>query len=171
MIIRRTPPEAAPDVADPPEISIRPATEEDIEALVELRVALLRETGNLPDESRIPRLAEAIRAYLVESLPEGAFMAWVAEVEGELVATSGLVFFSKPPLGEHLTGKEAYLMNMYTRPEWRGRGLATQLLERVVAFVRGTDIRRISLHATAEGRPLYLRAGFADSDSEMRLEW
>ncbi|WP_335182369.1 hypothetical protein [Nostoc sp.] len=44
-------------------------------------------------------------------MPSGEFLAWVAEVDSQIVATSGLVFFQRPPYNGNLSGLEAYIMN------------------------------------------------------------
>ena len=104
-------------------------------------------------------------------------MAEVVEAAGagRLVACSGLVLFRRPPSRRNLSGWEGYVMNMYTEPAWRGRGLATALLGECVAYVRSeTPARRIRLHATAAGRPVYERAGFVLATAgmpEMVLNW
>ncbi|WP_375475066.1 hypothetical protein [uncultured Nostoc sp.] len=46
-------------------------------------------------------------------MPQGKFLAWVAEVDSQIVATSGLVFFQRPPYNGNLSGLEAYIMNQY----------------------------------------------------------
>ncbi len=68
--------------------TIRRATPADVEALTDLRAALPREMGNVRDEARVAPLASAIRHYLEEKLRGGAFVAWVAEADGRLVAPS-----------------------------------------------------------------------------------
>ena len=151
--------------------TIRRATPADVEALTDLRVALLREMGNVRDEASVAPLAGAIRHYLEDKLRTGAFVAWVAEADGRLVASSGLVLFERPPDADNLAGLDAYLMNMYTAPAWRGRGLAARLVREAIGFVRATTARRIWLHATPAGRPVYRRAGFRPTASEMELIW
>ena len=151
---------------------IRLATLEDAETLVRLRVTFLEEVGQFAEGVDSGAVAEAFRRYLQRKLTAGEFLAWVAEEEeGEIVATSGLVFFERPPNGTSPTGLEAYVMNMYTRPLWRGRGIATALLDAAIVHVKGTDARRVWLHATDVGRPVYERAGFVASDAEMELTW
>jgi GNAT superfamily N-acetyltransferase len=150
---------------------IRLATLEDAETLVRLRMTFLEEVGNFTGSVDIHAVAEAFREYLRRKLPAGEFLAWVAEEEGEIVSTSGLVFFERPPNGTSPSGLEAYVMNMYTRPEWRGRGLATALLDAAILHVKRTDARRVWLHATDVGRPVYERAGFVASDTWMELVW
>ena len=151
--------------------TIRLATIEDADALVRIRVKFLEEVGQFGEGVDVNEVADAFRDYLMRKLPAGEFLAWVAEAEGEVVATSGLCFFERPPNGTSPKGLEAYVMNMYTAPAWRGRGLATALLDAALAHVRKTDARRVWLHATDEGRPVYERAGFVASDTEMELVW
>src|SRR3954467_10312214 len=111
---------------------VRRATLDDLEALVRLRVALLREMGAV-DESGAAPLAEAIRRYLVADLPDERFLAWVgSDGEGAVVACGGLVLVQKPPSPGNYSGREAYIMNMYTLPEWRGCGLATRIFAAIL---------------------------------------
>lgn len=64
--------------------------------------------------------------------------------------------------------RRAWILNMYTEPAYRRRGLATQILGDIVGWCRGQGLRQAFLHASAAGRPLYERAGFAPTN-EMRL--
>ena len=150
---------------------IRRATLADVEALARLRLALLREMGNVRDESQEAPLLDAIRDYLRWKMATDEFLAWVAEADGQVVAISGLVFFERPPDAGNAAGVDAYLMNMYTLPAWRGRGIARVLLDEIIGFVRTTPARRIWLHATDIGRPVYESAGFRPSTKEMELAW
>jgi GNAT superfamily N-acetyltransferase len=151
---------------------IRPATTSDLEALVRLRVALFREL-HVRDEDELTwdELADATRQYLAAKLPRGEFLAWVAEADGAIVSTSGLVFFERPPSPHHLAGLDAYVMNMFTLPAWRGRGLASALLRELIAYVRTTNARRIWLSASEAGRPIYAAAGFVQAESAMEMFW
>ncbi len=151
--------------------TVRRATLDHVEALARLRLALLCEMGNVRDESQEAPLLDAIRDYLQRKMSTDEFLAWVAEVDGQVVAISGLVFFERPPDAGNPTGVDAYLMNMYTLPAWRGRGLANALLDEIIGFVRSTPARRIWLHATDAGRSVYTKAGFRQSTREMELIW
>lgn len=68
-----------------------------------------------------------------------------------------------------LTILEAYILNIYTVPKWRGKGVATALVNEMVAFVRTTDIRRVWLHASRFGKHIYARTGFTVTTSEMEM--
>ena len=156
---------------------IRKATLEDVDELVKLRMELLREISEVDehymaklDENYMARLADAIRDYFTAKMPENEFLAWVAEDEGKIIASSGLVFHEKPPIHGNLTGREAYIMNMYTLPEWRNKGLATNLLKEIIKFIKETNVQRIRLHATETGKKIYEKMGFVSVSSEMILD-
>ncbi len=140
-----------------------------MDALVRLRLDLLREVGDLQNNAHAVSLAEATRRYLTKKVPKGEFVAWVAEADGRIVGTSGLVFFERPPVERNISGREAYVMNMYTIPEWRGRGIATALTREIIDFVKGTNATRIWLRTTEDGKRIYEKAGFVARDAYMEL--
>jgi len=47
------------------------------------------------------------------------------------------------------------VLNVYVEHDYRRRGVARRLMEAIMAWVPSTDIVRLVLHASAEGRPLY----------------
>lgn len=149
--------------------SIRQATMDDLESLVNLRVEFLAEVNEVTTQS-LSNLRTNLHDYFARTLPSGEFLAWLAEADGIIVGTSGLVFFQRPPSCNNITGQSAYIMNMYTLPSWRGRGVATALLNRVLDYIKATPCRSVFLHATAQGRPLYERIGFKSSNEVMELE-
>lgn len=161
------------------EVTIRPAGPPDLEAVLRLRVAMLREVGGLGDETRAPELIGANRRYLEARLPTGQYLAWLAELGGHPVAVAGLIPFERPPTGDNPVGLEGYVLNMYTAPAWRRRGLGARLLEKTIEYVRARGGRRLWLKATPAGRPVYERAGFVviggaarpDGTAEMELVW
>lgn len=95
----------------------------------------------------------------------------MAEVDSEIVATSGVVLFQRPPINGNLCGLEAYVMNIYTVSAWRGKKVATALLREIINFVRATEARRIWLHATKDCNRLYEKVGFVSITKEMQLVW
>src|SRR5688500_4298664 len=144
--------------------SFRKAAIEDTERLVELRVAMQVELGNSSE-----LLADSLRTYFARTLADETFRAYVACRGDRIVASSGMVIDRHPPSGGTLDGRYAYIMNMYTVPEERGRGLATELLKRLLDDARQLQIASVVLHAMPKGRSIYLKAGFMPSNSEMRL--
>jgi len=150
--------------------TIRRATVDDIDALVQFRVAMQREVGKTPLSDPMAEFTRATREYLLAALPEGTFIAWVADAGGAIVGTSGLIFFKRPPTARDAASSDAYIINMYTVPEWRKRGIAGALVDRIITFVKTeTSTRRIFLRAETEARPVYERAGFVAATDVMDL--
>ncbi|MDZ8224149.1 GNAT family N-acetyltransferase [Nostoc sp. ChiVER01] len=151
--------------------NLRQANLQDLEALIQLRLELLREAGDIKGNSDTANLAEATRKYFAEKMPQNDFLAWLAEVDSQIVATSGLVFFQRPPYNGNLSGSEAYIMNVYTIPMWRGQGIATALLKEIISFVRATEAKRLWLHATEDGKRIYEKLGFVSTSKKMEIVW
>ncbi|MGD0861298.1 MAG: GNAT family N-acetyltransferase [Candidatus Limnocylindrales bacterium] len=150
-------------------VLIRPATAADRAILVEFRLAMLAElaghdpgAGTLqPAESAAMR--EANERWIEDHL-ERDFEAWLADLDGRPVASAGLLWFAHPPGPINPGGVEAYILNVYTRPEARRLGLARALVERLVEEARAAGVRRIWLRASSDGRPLYEAMGFRTGD-------
>jgi GNAT superfamily N-acetyltransferase len=149
-------------------MEIRRAGVEDIETVVDLRVAFMREAcpGAEVDEAEF---REITRSYVADKLPKGEFLVWFAEEAGQMVGMSGLIFYHRPPTINYPSEHQVYLLNMYTLPEWRRRGIATALIQHMIEYVKTTLVKRITLHATDTGRAVYERLGFVPINDEMVL--
>ncbi|WP_040982746.1 GNAT family N-acetyltransferase [Oceanobacillus jeddahense] len=148
--------------------TIRKASLSDADAITELRMELLTVAGDVNEENK-SNVFNANQIYFKEKLSNGMFTAWLAEDKGTIVAISGLVFFDRPPQGENISGIEAYVMNMYTKPKYRGFGIVRTLLEECISHCKNIGVGRIWLHASEDGYHLYKKMGFVDKDSEMEM--
>jgi GNAT superfamily N-acetyltransferase len=151
--------------------NIRRATADDIEALVRLRVAMMAETNGHDGDAESPSaaLAEANRTYMRGAVTSGEFVAYVAEADSVIIAASGVTLYRTAPNSGNLSGVQAYILNMYTLPEWRGRGLASALVERLAEHARSAGATRVALRATDAGRSVYERLGFTSDSQFMHL--
>jgi GNAT superfamily N-acetyltransferase len=150
------------------EVSFRTATADDIGILVEFRAAFLAEFFRTETTDA---LLAAVRAYFTSAVPSGEFVAYLAEVDGLAIAVGGLVYKQFPPSSANLGGRVGYILNMYTRPDWRGHGAATAILRRLVDHAKTAGCGRVDLHAAPKARPIYQKAGFVAVDAEMRLDF
>ena len=141
------------------EWTIRQATVDEIERLVDLRMAMFDAMGLLDEENR-ERIRSDCHAYFEATLPPEVFRVWIAEIDGEPIASIGLVVHSIPPGPSNRVGKRGYIMNLVTLSEWRRRGIARALLEHVLDVLRAEGVPIASLHASRDGRNLYEDLGF-----------
>jgi GNAT superfamily N-acetyltransferase len=58
----------------------------------------------------------------------------------------------------------AWLADVVVAPDHRGRGLARALVAGIMTDLEPFALRRIVLKASAEGRPIYVRSGWAPVD-------
>lgn len=148
---------------------IREALVADIPALVALRMQLFCEVGELATPEADPALWQATQAYFTQGMQAGSARSWVVEADDVLVACGTLALFVRPPYPGNLAGREAYVLNMYTQPAWRRRGLAGGLLDVMLTHAREQRLGKLWLHASDEGRPLYERLGFLGNPACLEL--
>ncbi|HEV8574393.1 MAG TPA: GNAT family N-acetyltransferase [Dehalococcoidia bacterium] len=151
------------------QFTIRRATPDDIETLVEMRLKMQREIHADEMEVDWTALQETCRRYFAETLPTQQFVAFVAQAEGRIIATSGLSFVSRPPSATSNLQSEGYVTSMYTLPAWRGRGVATALLNAAIEHAKYHGARLVFLHTSDAGRPVYEKLGFAEYPRYMQV--
>ena len=151
------------------EFNIRKATVQDIEEIIRLRLELFKELGEVQSEQEEACVTTATRKYLEEALSNNEFISFLALSNDKVISVSGMVLFKRPPYLDNLKGLEAYIMNMYTVPQYRGQGLARKLLENCIEECKKIGVKRIWLHASDDGIPLYKKLGFSFKDNEMEL--
>ena len=150
-------------------ISIRPADVSDMECILRHRTAMFREMG-FTGEACLEQIRTVSEAYLREALVTGAYRGWMAvTAQGSVAGGGGVVITHWPGYPGAPEPKRAWILNIYTEPEFRRRGIARSLLQLMVQWGREQGYPFISLHASAEGRPVYESLGFVTS-SEMRLK-
>ncbi|MDR2937359.1 MAG: GNAT family N-acetyltransferase [Prevotellaceae bacterium] len=148
-------------------ITYRKATLHDAEKLAKIRSIFLREASNVFSESEKNSVEQANFEYFKKALCDNSFVAWLALDGEEIVATSGVSFSAEPPSFKVPNGKVAYIMNMYTFPTHRKRGIATELFTKIVEEAKLLGCKKITLSATDMGRPLYEKYGFKDAHNNM----
>ena len=137
----------------------------DIDVLVKLREYFMACFGPLDEKGR-----EALgnyRRFLLDCMPDGSFVQWLAEAGGEIAATGSVSFYRLPPTGRRPNGRACYIGNMFTYPAHRKRGLAGEILRLLADEARAAGCRAILLHASDQGRPLYEAYGFAATSGMM----
>ena len=141
--------------------TIKKATIEDIPKLIECRIEFVKEVNMKASEEELDNYCEHLEKYFLRHLKDGSFISWVAvDAKQNIIATSGLEIQLKIPQLWNLPGKESYVLNMYTKPEWRRKGIGSALLEKLLDESKKIGINLVSLHATEIGRSLYEKNGF-----------
>ena len=106
----------------------------------------------------------AFEPWVRERLADGRYVGLFLEEDEKLLAACGIFFMDFPPHHLDPNPVRAYLLNFYTAPEARGRGLATQLLQHAVDECHKANVRVITLHASKFGKPIYEKSGFTQNN-------
>jgi GNAT superfamily N-acetyltransferase len=144
-------------------IETRMAKVEDARLIAGQRRRMFAESGQA-DAETMGRMEENFVAWVRPRLADGSYLGWLMEEDGQVVAGAGLWLMDFPPHWMDAEPVRGYLLNFYTEPSHRGRGIAGQMLEMTVEEARRRGIGVVSLHASKFGRPIYERNGFAGTN-------
>lgn len=145
------------------------ATIADIDELIRTRIIVLRAANNLSDDVDMSVVEKESYEYYKRALETGEHIAYLVYDKENFIGAGGVSFYQVMPTYHNPTGRKAYIMNMYTAPEYRRQGIAINTLDLLVKDARRQGVRQIALEATDMGRPLYEKYGFVKMEDEMEL--
>ena len=153
-------------------IVYRKLTEAKLEIFINMRIAQLTEeytnTGrNVPEGVD---LKTALRDYYQRHMKEGTFVSWLAMDGDKIIGTSGMSFVEKPPYFTCPSGRLGLLSSMYTDPRYRRKGIAKELLHRVVEEARAYGCGAVHITASDMGVKLYTAYGFKHNGNFMQYD-
>jgi len=144
-------------------IVYRRARIDDVHDLIDYRVRFLNELYNHPEDDKTEIVRKSLLEYFTKAIPSNDFIAWVAEYNGKIIATSGMVVWQIPArYGGVESGKLGYLLNFYTVPEARRKGIGTRLLNELIKEAKSLGLKDLRLHASKDGIDIYRKAGFVE---------
>jgi len=147
-------------------VEMRFATVNDMDALMSIRLEMLRVVNSLPDDYVF---SETLVKSSEEYFACGNDATVLVFDDGRPVACASLSFMDIMPTYGHPTGKRAHLMNVYTNPAYRRQGLAREMVQMLIDLAESRGVTEISLDATESGRPLYESLGFGTNHEAMNI--
>lgn len=140
-----------------------------MDELVKTRISVLRAANKLSEDADLSEVERESREYYTQALKAGEHIAYLVYGKEELIGAGGVSFYRVLPTYHNPSGKKAYIMNMYTSPEYRRQRIAYHTLDLLVQAAREQGAIQIGLEATAMGRPLYEKYGFIKMEDGMEL--
>ncbi|MGZ8471319.1 MAG: GNAT family N-acetyltransferase [Gemmatirosa sp.] len=158
----------------PDEFMLRVARPADAELVARQRAAMWRDMGRLQADQFDP-MVDATAPALARLMTEGRYHGWLlasTDRPARVVAGAGVVLREQLPFpvdgGRAIRfGEQGLVINVYTEPAYRRRGLAERLMRALLAWCETRGLASVVLHASEGGRPLYERLGFVGTN-EMR---
>ncbi|MBQ8315847.1 MAG: GNAT family N-acetyltransferase [Lachnospiraceae bacterium] len=137
------------------------ASEKEIDELVELRLAYLQEDLGSISEQDMQCLRVALPQYFRNHLNRD-LLVYIAKEAEEILTCAFLLIVEKPMSPMFITGKTGTVLNVYTKPEYRKKGYAKQLMNALLEDAKANELSVIELKATEDGYHLYKSVGFED---------
>ena len=148
------------------EIEYKRLTEKELSAFIEMRTNQLREEGATEEIDLVPALKE----YYTRHMEDRTFVSWLALDGEKIIGTSGMSFVEKPPYFGCPSGKLGLLSSIFTNPNYRRKGIARELLSRVVNEAREYGCGTIQITASDMGVKLYTSFGFVHNGNFMQYK-
>lgn len=143
------------------------ATINDTSVLVENRILFALELSGEQDQGIIQVLRKQMTDYFSKATADNTCISFIAKCNG-IVAGIGSVHLREMPGNfKNPSGKWGYIMNMYTVPGFRRRGICKNILNLLVEEGKQFGITAFELHATEEGVLVYSQNGFELLDEPM----
>ena len=147
-------------------IKYKRLTQKKLDIFIQMRIHQLREEGAKEEIDLIP----ALKDYYERHMADGTFVSWIA-VDGEnIIGTSGMSFVEKPPYFGCPSGRIGLLSSMFTDPAYRRRGIAKELLSRVIEDAKEYGCGTIQITASDMGVKLYTDFGFVHNGNFMQYK-
>ena len=155
------------------EITYKKLTENELDTIIKMRINQLTEEYTSEGKT-VPKdvdLESSLREFYTKNMANGTYVSWLAMDGDKIVGTSGMSFAEKPPYFTCVTGRLGILSSMYTDPDYRRMGIATNLLDRVVAEARNYGCGTIYITASNMGVKLYESYGFKHNGNFMQFNF
>lgn len=148
----------------------RLADKNDFEKLTEIRIKYIEEDfGELSAEVK-EKILLSLPGYFSRHLNRDLF-AFLAEEKRSVVSSAFLLVAEKPANPRFPNGRIGEVLNVYTLPQYRRRGIAGNLMKMLVRAAGEKKLDFVRLKATESGYPLYKRLGFTeDADSYISMK-
>ena len=147
---------------------MRLANNNDIEQLSKLRILQQKDDWNEEYEDKYD-LYNITYNFLDNHLNKDLFI-FIKEHNNDIVATCGIQIIEYLPQCND-NGKQGFICNVFTKKEYRKKGIQTKLLNEVISFAKDNNLCELSLSTDNEQAiRIYKRLGFKFDNLNMILK-
>lgn len=150
--------------------TIREAGLDELDVILHHRRSMFRDMGEGTVE-QLNRMVEAARPMFAKAVENGSYHHWLAiDERGRVAGGGGVLLCPWPANPREACTERAVILNVYTELEFRRRGVARQVMQVILEWIKARGLASVNLHASDEGRSLYESMGFKPTN-EMRLRF
>lgn len=150
-------------------LRIHQATLADIAFLCDMRLEVLRAVFKLSETQDLSELRKSNEDYYRRALLDGSHVTCLLYDDDQFVACGAFCLQEEMPSPDNPNGRCAFIMNIYTRPSFRGNGAAATVVTWLIDQAKQREATKIYLETTEEARSLYQSCGFVEMDGYLVL--
>jgi len=143
-------------------IKVREIGNNEVELLTTYRMAYLTEMQGERSEEYQIRLKNELNQYFREAIAENRCFAFLAQQDDEILSFGAMVLKKIPGDFNQSMYLEGDILNMYTVPFARRKGISALILQELLNEARNRGISKVSLHTSKDGEKLYRKFGFSE---------
>lgn len=143
-----------------PGITFYKATLADIDILVKYRVDFALALSGEQSAEAIKELETSLKNYFTKATADKSCISFIAKCGSEVAGIGSMILREQAPNFKNKSGCWAYIMNMYTLPAHRRKGVCKGILNALVDEGKQLGVEAFELHATREGELVYKSNGF-----------
>jgi GNAT superfamily N-acetyltransferase len=143
-------------------IKVRKIGIDEVELLTTYRMAYLTEMQGERSEEYQIQLRNDLNQYFREAIAENRCFAFLAQQGDEILSFGAMVLKKIPGDFNQSMYLEGDILNMYTVPFARRKGISALILQELLNEARNRGISKVSLHTSKDGEKLYRKFGFTE---------
>ena len=151
------------------EYYFRKADINDLEFITNIRIKVLKIANKLEKNIDMSNVFSETLKYYSKYLNDNNNITYLGFDNDKFIACGSICFFDIMPTYNNQSGKNAYIMNMYTDENYRRKGIGSKILDLMIKNAKEKGVEQIQLEATEMGKYLYKKYGFVDLLNEMEL--
>jgi ribosomal protein S18 acetylase RimI-like enzyme len=141
-----------------------------LEILVDLRMEFIKDIHPKIDLQLLEKIRKGTLTYFNDLFKNNAYIGFVGiNNNGELICTAGLLIYYLPPLNNENSRKIGHVLNFYTKPAYRKRGIGLKLMNCLKDTAANEKINRLVLNSTKMGFSMYKKAGFLEPEDKAMI--
>jgi len=143
----------------------------DMDLFIKLRSDYINESQKNINETEKEKIKKSLKYYFERHIGDNDFIGIVCEYNETVISVAYLIIEEWPSNKNFLNGKIRILLNVYTYPEYRKNGIATNVIKKIIEEAKKQNVAMINLSTSKDGENVYKKIGFTENEYiSMRLK-
>lgn len=151
-----------------PSVTIRPADTAHFRFCAESRYEVFRFDADYTD--RRDEFINETEAYFLSHVADEDIYTVIAFNEKTPIGCGTLIVEKRLPHVKYYDYRKGYIVNVFVQPEYRGKGIAKQIMHALHTKAREMNLSSIELDSAEEAKSLYISLGYRKNEYAYELK-